>query len=144
MKAKALPDTIQAIIEQAGGLGLSGAFTYVGASAFLYQCERASGECRSGTRSRLVTEKGRASEVADVFLRFRVNGKRGRCWTMLVAYEPDDTYTVWLVDYHPKRKPAETVIDRVNDVYCDTLQGVIEHVYDQAIATHNSGFIPLS
>ena len=34
METRSLPDTIRTIIAQAGGLGLSGAVTYVGASQF--------------------------------------------------------------------------------------------------------------
>ena len=29
------------------------------------------------------------------------------------------------------------------DVYCDALKGTIERTYDEAIRTHNEGFIPL-
>ena len=36
------------------------------------------------------------------------------------------------------------VLACLRDVYCDTLQGVIEAAYDEAIRTHNQGFIPLS
>ena len=35
------------------------------------------------------------------------------------------------------------VLACVLDVYCDTLQSVIEETYDRAIAEHNGGFIPL-
>jgi hypothetical protein len=36
------------------------------------------------------------------------------------------------------------VLVRQRDVYCDTLQEVIEAAYDRAIREHNGGFISLS
>ena len=56
MKLESLPETVQAIIAQAGGLGLRGAFVCIGASAFSYRCAEAVGECagRSGLTSILV------------------------------------------------------------------------------------------
>ena len=70
-------------------------------------------------------------------------GKLGRAWTLIIAYEPNDTYTIWLVERHRGRKPDSMVLACERDVYCDTLQGVIKAVYDRAIREHNQGFIPL-
>lgn len=39
-----LPETVQTIIAQAGGLGLQGAFAYIGASAFSHRCAEAVGD----------------------------------------------------------------------------------------------------
>ena len=50
---------------------------------------------------------------------------------------------MWLVEGHAESKPAEMVLACVRDVYCDTLQSVIEQVYDRAIKEHNEGFINL-
>jgi hypothetical protein len=141
MKSDTAPDTIQAIIAQAGGLGLRGAFVYVGASAFSYRCAEPVGEYRSSRLSRLVSENGLALVEYEVGLQCRVNGKRGRAWTVIIAYEPDDTYTVWLVE--GRRGPGSMVLACQRDVYCDTLQSVIEAAYDRAIHEHNQGFIPL-
>ena len=44
MKLEFLPRTVQAIIAQAGGLGLPGAFVCVGAHAFSYRCLEPVGE----------------------------------------------------------------------------------------------------
>jgi hypothetical protein len=143
MKLKTLPETVQAILAQAGGLGLHGAFTYIGASAFSYRCAEAVGEYRSSRPSRLVSESGLGFVDYEVGLQCRVNGKRGHAWTLIVAYEPDDTYTVWLVEAHRERQPGSMVLACHRDVYCDTLQGVVEAAYDEAIRTHNHGFIPL-
>jgi len=63
---------------------------------------------------------------------------------VIIAYEPDDTYTVWLVEGHRARQPDSMVLTCHRDVYCDTLQGVIEAAYDHAIREHNQGFIPLA
>ena len=143
IKLESLPETVQAIIAQAGGLGLRGAFTYIGASAFSYRCAEALGEYRSSRPSRLVSEGGQGFVDYEVGLQCRVNGKRGRAWTLIVAYEPTDVYTVWLVEGHRDRKPESMVLACLRDVYCDTLQSVIEATYDRAIQEHNQGFIPL-
>ncbi len=143
MKTESLPETVQAIIAQAGGLGLRGAFTYIGAQDFTYRCGEALGECRSSRPSRLVSESGVGFVDYEVGLQCRVNGKRGRTWTLIIAYEPTDVYTVWLVEGHRDRKPSEMVLACLRDVYCDMLQSVIEATYDQAIRDHNQGFIPL-
>ena len=73
----------------------------------------------------------------------RVNGKPGRAWTLIIVYEADDTYTVWLVEAHARRNAESMVLACVLNVHCDTLQSVIEDTYDRAIAEHNGGFIPL-
>jgi len=70
---------------QAGGLGLHGAFTYIGASAFSYRCAEALGEYRSSRPSRLVSENGQRFVDYDVGLQCRVNGKPGRAWTLSLS-----------------------------------------------------------
>jgi hypothetical protein len=143
MKCKTLPDTIQTIIAQAGGHGLHGAFVYIGAHDYTYRCTEMHGEYRSGRRSKLVS-RDRATVVDyEVGLQCRVNGKRGCDWTLIIAYEPDDTYTIWLVEGHPGRQSDSMVLTHQEDVYCDTLQSAIEAIYDHAIQEHNGGFIPL-
>jgi hypothetical protein len=144
MNSKTLPDTIQAIIAQAGGPSLHGAFVYIGAHDYTYRCAEMHGEFRSGQRSRLVKRDGVTVIDYEVGLQCRVNGKRGKDWTLIIAYEPDDTYTVRLVEAHKDRRPDSMVLACQEDVYCDTLQSVIESIYDRAIMEHNDGFIPLS
>ncbi len=58
MKPAKVPDTVQAIIAQAGGLGMRGAFVYVGARNVTYRCSDPIGESRSNRPSRLVSEGG--------------------------------------------------------------------------------------
>ncbi len=58
MEPAPIPETIRTIIDQAGGLGLRGAFTYIGASQLRYRCARADGEYRSAYPSRLTSEAG--------------------------------------------------------------------------------------
>jgi len=144
MKPDKIPDTVQAIIAQAGGLGMRGAFIYVGARDITYCCAEPDGEYRSSRQSRLVSKRGRGSVDFEVGVKFRVNGRRGRNWKVVIAYEPDDTYTVWLVEGHKQREASSMVLACHRDVYCDTLQSVIEATYDAAIREHNQGFIPLS
>ena len=54
MQTKPLPDTIRAILDQAGGLGLTGAFVYIGAQDFTYRCAEMVGEYPSGRSWRWV------------------------------------------------------------------------------------------
>ena len=136
-----IPETIRTIVEQAGGFGLQGAFTYTGAEAFTYRCAQMEGEYRSGRPSCLMADDRRID--FEVGLSCRVNGKSGRDWRMIIAYEPDDTYAVWLVEGHPKRTVDTMVLACHRDVYCDTLKTTVERTYDEAIRQHNGGFIPL-
>lgn len=144
MNSKSLPDTIRTIIAQAGGHSLHGAFVYVGAYDYSNRCAQMHGEFRSGRPSRLAADQGGGFVDYEVGLHCRVNGKRGRAWTLIIAYESDDTYTVWLVEGHEARQADSMVLGHQEDVYCDLLQSVIEAVYDRAIQEHNGGFIPLS
>jgi hypothetical protein len=51
----------------------------------------------------------------EVGVRLRVNGRRGRNWLMVIAYEPDDTYTVWLVEGHAARwEPVPPPVSTMN------------------------------
>ena len=143
MDPASIPETIRTIIAQAGGLGLRGAFTYIGASRLRYRCVQPTGEYRSAYTSRLTSENGPPRVDFDVGLQFLVNGKPGRKWSVVIAYEPDDLYTVWLVEGHTGRKADSMVLACVRGVYCDMLQSVIEETYDRAIKEHNQGFINL-
>ena len=138
---KQVPETIRTIIDQSGGFGIHGAFAYIGAEGFIYRCAQPTGEYRSGHPSRLSTDE--RSVDFEVGLSAKVNGKPGRAWTLIIAYEPDDTYAVWLVEGHAKRTPESMVLACHRDVYCDTLKSVFERTYDEAIREHNGGFIPL-
>lgn len=139
-----LPYTIQCIIEQAGGQGLSGAFVYNGAKNLSYNHPKHDRdcECRPGKRS-FVDEAGLL--FSDVYLSFQVNGKRGEGWKQIVCYEPDDTYTVYLIRLANKKETAagtiSVVLDKRVNVGCDNLQQVLESMYDSAINQHNGGFI---
>jgi hypothetical protein len=137
-----VPETIRTIIEQCGGMGLRGAFVYVGAQEFSYKCPNVRGECRGSPSN--ITEHGLVDY--GVGLTFRVNGKRGANWRMMIAYEPDDTYSVYLWRRaYPKEEEKGlrgVVLESADDVYCDTIKSVVEQMYDRAIKEHNDGFIP--
>lgn len=140
------PYTIRCIIDQSGGFGMRGAFAYVGASHFNHKCKDVEHECRPSKQSELRTDPSKPWPFVDfeVGLMFKVNGKRDEEWHMVVTYEPDDTYSVWLVRGDAKRQGTDTVIACHRDVYCDNLKDVIENAYDQAINDRCGGFIPLS
>lgn len=143
-----LPYQIEAMRQQLG-TGLRGAMAYVGASQPTYSCKYPTG----GATSK-VTENGLVD--APVSLCFKVNGKRGAGWRMIVSLEATDTYTVRLWKKNPmgaktamklmaEGKPLKVgeVISERSDVYCDNLQQVVEGMYDDAIKEKNGGFIPL-
>jgi len=112
-------------------------------SSLTDRCPEPVGEYRSSRPSRLTSEAGVGFVEYEVGLQCRVNGKRGHRWMLIIAYEPNDTYTVWLVEGHRGRKPDSMVPACEREVFCDTLQGVIEAIYERAIREHNGGFIPL-
>src|SRR5262245_4278417 len=140
------PYTIRTIIDQLGGLGLRGAFAYVGVRkhSITYTCPPSETEHRASYRSRATPEGLLDYEVG---LTFPVNGGRRQNWTMLVAYEPNDTYTAWrwrsAKASEKARGIAVVVLDQREDVYCDELQSTVESMYDEAIRKHSQGFIPL-
>ena len=119
------------------------ALAYIGAEPIRYRCPRLQGECRPDEPSRLITQGSLPSVEYGVGIEARVNGRRGRAWTLIIAYEPDDTYTVWLVEGHDRRTADTMILACHRDVYCDQLKEVIEQSYDRAIRDHNGGFIHL-
>lgn len=131
---------IEQMIALLGGLGLGGSFAYVGASQIVY-------------KSREDESKPDPSKVTDVGLidyqigiQFKINGKR--LWKIIVSLEPSDTYTVRLWQgYSISTVDLLGIWGRVlyefTDVYCDSLQDIVEHVYDTAIEEYLDGFIPL-
>ena len=141
--SKSVPYTIRTILQQMGGTGIKGALAYVGGQPSGYKCPQSDSEYRSGYRSH--EDEATGQVVWDVGLAFRVNGKRGQQWTMIVVYEPNDTYSVWLwrLLHWRERLTGKVgeVISHQDDVYCDMLQEVVEHMYDRAIQKHNQGFI---
>jgi hypothetical protein len=143
MKLDSLPETIRTIIAQAGGLGTRGAFAWVGASRFKYLCARPDGEYRSSWPSRFAIADGLGTVEFDVGLAFAVNGRPGRDWGMVIAYEPDDLYTVWLAERHAGRLPDTAMLGCRRDVDCESLQWTVEDIYDRGIIEHNEGIIPL-
>ena len=143
MDPKSLPETIRTITEQAGGLGLHGAFTYMGASKFVYRCAQSEGECRSGRPSCLKTEGTTTFVVFKVGLSCKVNGKSSRSGSLIITCEPDDTYTVWLFEGHAQRRADSMILACHSDVYCDTLKTIVGWGDDEAIQEHYGGFISL-
>jgi len=89
-----------------------------------------------------VSDSGRVQ--MDVGLYFRVNTTRKIF--MYVAYESDDTYTVYMWrPYSPmefvKTNKFGKVLDERHGIYCDELAGTIEAIYDKYINEHQQGFI---
>jgi hypothetical protein len=127
---KITPYSIQAIMEQLRH-GMVGALEYVGGHElfFNHPPNGRDHECRSSFRSH-VGENGMLKY--EVGLSFRVNGRPGENWRMTVAYEPNDTYTVWLVRNHTGRQlPMFEVLARMDQVNSEDLHHAVESVYDE-------------
>lgn len=138
----------QTMLDQLGAhLGLRSPFVYVGATNIVFkQCEG-----YPSTSSR-IDEQGYIQ--AEQYVMFHVNGGNMQPgnpkWKMIVCYEPNDTYTVYL--YQPYKIPSRgasgmtqvgEALDSRRDVYCDELRSVVEQMYDRAIQERQQGFIKI-
>lgn len=126
------PYTIRTIIEQMGGTGINGGFCYIGALkgiTFKHPDRYTDCECRSSFTSEYDKENNTIN--FDVGIMFPVNGKRGQGWKMVISYEPDDTYSVFLWS------AKVGLIDHRSNVYCDELQHTVESMYDRAMAARS-------
>lgn len=129
---KITPYSIQHIMEQLRH-GMVGALDYVGGHElfFTHPPDGRDHECRSSSHSH-IDKNG--SPKYEVGLSFRVNGKAGEHWRMTIAYEPDDTYTVWLVRNLERRQSTlSEVLASMEQVSSDDLQHVVESIYDEAV-----------
>lgn len=138
---KITPYSIQSIMEQLRH-GMVGALDYVGGHElfFNHPPKGRDHECRSTFRSHLEENGGLKYEVG---LSFRVNGKQGESWHMTVAYEPDDTYTVWLMRDAARRQASmPEVLASLGRVNSDDLQRAVESIYDEAIKAREPAFMP--
>lgn len=138
---KITPYSIQHIMEQLRH-GMVGALDYVGGHElfFTHPPNGRDHECRSSFHSH-VGENG--SPKYEVGLSFRVNGKPGENWRMSIAYEPDDTYTVWLVrDIERRKLTMSEVLACMEQVNSDDLQHAVESIYDEAMRTPEQNFVP--
>lgn len=100
-------------INQLGGTGLHGALVYIGTRHII---------------------KGKD------YIGLVVNGKPGYKWMIKITLHPSDTYIIELI---ASRGDKAENLDKLENVYCDQLQTVVEQMYDKAINEHNHGFIPL-
>jgi hypothetical protein len=138
---KITPYSIQNIMEQLRH-GMVGALDYVGGHElfFNHPPNGRDHECRSSFRSHVGENGGLKYEVG---LNFRVNGKPGESWRMTVAYEPDDTYSVWLMRDSVRRQLSmPEVLANVDQVNSDDLQQAVESIYDEAIKASERDFVP--
>jgi hypothetical protein len=129
---KITPYSIQNIMEQLRH-GMVGALDYVGGHElfFNHPPNGRDHECRSSFHSH-IGESGRLKY--EVGLSFRVNGKTGENWRMTVAYEPDDTYSVWLLrDATRRHLSMPDVLAGMDQVSSDDLQHAVESIYDGAM-----------
>lgn len=136
-----LPHTIKTIIDQTGGRGYTGALAYIGVQnlIFSHPDHSTDTECRPDEQSH-IDEDG--VPVAEVALTFRPNTKRRTFMT--IAYEPDDTYTLYFYTISTRKGERKgKIIKRLEDVYCDMLREVIESTYDEYIKTAQNGFITI-
>lgn len=119
------PYTIEEIINQIGK-GIYGGFCYIGASNIVFNHPKHSYdyECRPSYPSNYDEENNGINY--EVGIQFTVNGPKGGGWKMVVAYEWDDTYTVYLWS-------KKGMIGYRRHVTCDALKGTVEMMYDWAM-----------
>lgn len=123
--------------------GLVGALNYVGGHElfFNHPPDGRDHECRSSFRSH-VGENGRLNY--EVGLSFRVKGKPGEHWQMTIAYEPDDSYTIWLLRNAGRRQLRAGLMTEVlgsrDQVNGEDLQHAVEFIYDEAV---KGGLVPM-
>ena len=116
--------------------GMVGALNYVGGHElfFNHPTNGRDHECRSSFRSHFA-DSGKLNY--EVGLSFRVNGKPGEHWQMTIAYEPDDSYTIWLLRNAGRRQSragaTSEVLANVEQVNGDDLQHTVESIYDEAV-----------
>lgn len=121
--------------------GMVGALDYVGGHElfFTHPSDGRDHECRSSFHSH-VGENG--SLKFEVGLSFRVNGKAGENWRMTIAYEPDDTYTVWLVrDLDRRHSTMSEVLATLGQVNSEDLQHAVESIYDEVVKMPGPEFV---
>lgn len=125
--------------------GMVGALNYVGGRElfFNHPPDGRDHECRSSFRSH-VGVNGRLNY--EVGLSFRVNGKPGEHWQMTIAYEPDDTYTIWLLCNAGRRQLRAGLVSEVlasrDQVNGEDLQHAVESIYDEAVKAPR-GLVPM-
>lgn len=129
---KITPYSIQNIMEQLRH-GMVGALDYVGGHElfFNHPPNGRDHQCRSSFHSHIGENERLKCEVG---LTFRVKGKPGGNWRMTIAYEPDDTYTVWLMrDIARQPFSMSQVLAAEDEVNSDDLQQTVESIYDEAV-----------
>ena len=144
-----IPYQIEQMRQQLGS-GLRSALAYTGAHQLTYSCKYEFGGGFSKVLDNGLVE-------APVALTFKVNGKRGAGWRIIINIETNDTYSVrlWEAVRMGAKKAAKLmtenkpialgkVLAEAKDVYCDNLKQVVEQMYDNAIKQHCGGFVPLS
>ena len=135
-----LPWRIQAMINQMGGRGFNGALLYTGASQLTFKDDDPD---RTPTASRFDKETGAIH--FDVGLMFKVNMRHGQTWKVVVALDPGDTYSVYLL--HVAGIKTFTLTCKLSDladsytgVYAEMLQDIVQTIYDKELG---SGGIPI-
>ncbi len=130
---------IQQMIQQMGGMGLNGAFTYTGARRITYKAREDDGkpgdsvwDDKSGTLS---------YDYGIMFTpNLNINAR------MIVTVEYSDTYTIRLLKVHQLRTAVKTgqqaqVLAVCTDVYDDMLQDCVERMYDEWVREHQDNWI---
>ena len=112
-----------------------GALDYVGGHELFFNHPPNSRDhqCRSSFHSH-IEDSGRLK--CEVGLTFRVKGMPGENWRMTIAYEPDDTYTVWLMRNFARRPSSMSEVLATGDqINSDYLHHAVESIYDEAVKT---------
>jgi hypothetical protein len=137
---------VEAIFYCLGGVGLNSACGWCGGHQFSFK-ERRNAD---GTPDLGYPDPSKVDDTGVHYqtgVQFKVNGKTGQTWSMIISYEPNDTFTARLCWVYGPAKRLETgkwgeVMAEATDLQDDNLQDVVEQMYDQEITARNGG-IPI-
>jgi hypothetical protein len=126
-----------AILTALGGHGLDSAIALTGG----VELQRHENDGRLPGRTTSIIDDDYID--AEVFVRWRVNAGRHRCWLMHVALEPDDTFTVRLIRIRRGVGAGIEPLGERTDVHAEDLIHTCDLLYTDAVNTHLGGLIPI-
>lgn len=122
---------------------VSGLLKHVGANTIDYNCPKYDGICKPSFHSKA---NSYGSLDFEVGCQFEVNAPKGKSheqWRMVVAFESNSTYTVYLTRAATGAEAlhaiAGVVLDEVRDVTNAKLSDVVRSMHDRAIEKYSDG-----
>jgi hypothetical protein len=128
------------IFDQMGKYRLHGAYNLTGGRQLTFAPDRSLERVD-------VDEAGYLKTINGLMWRPNVTHPRVK---FIIVLQPSDTYTIWLWKGYTTRqlvknggKKIGEVLEMVDDVYCDQLIDVIDHMYVEYVKKYQQGFIKI-